>query len=182
MVLSVETPYPFDFSSQPTAPRATVAATGHGNSLTVPATKSCDPGMHSHPLEKGYLRDLRARIAAQIEVLSLRPASVDPNLGGRGRTDGPSHLRDTSASRQEGVMQDNGTRLVSGGVVLEDTTSSPGKSLSQASSLADRIRSLKDEEERERHIREEAWNVGMFVRRTESGIATQEESATNLYM
>lgn len=79
-------------------------------------------------------------------------------------------------------MQDDGTRHVSGGVDVEDTMSSPSKPLSQASSLADRIFLLREEEERERHIQEEAWNVGMFARRTESGIATSEESATNLYV
>ncbi|CAL9001983.1 unnamed protein product, partial [Prunus brigantina] len=69
-----------------------------------------------------------------------------PFSRGRGRIDGPSPVRDTSASRREGVMQND------------------------------------EEEEQEQCIREEAWNVGMFARRIESGIATPEELATNLYV
>lgn len=51
---------------------------------------------------------------------------------------------------------------------LEDTASAPGKSTNHESSMADRIRRLREEEELERRVREEAWNLGILGRGGES--------------
>ncbi|CAB4298748.1 unnamed protein product [Prunus armeniaca] len=85
------------------------------------------------------------------------------NIRGRWRNDGPSQAGVELASQRGSVMQSSGTRPVPRDVGLDDTASSPSKSPSYTSSLEDRIRSLRDEEERERRIREEVWNAGMFL-------------------
>ncbi|PQQ01045.1 hypothetical protein Pyn_34739 [Prunus yedoensis var. nudiflora] len=50
---------------------------------------------------------------------------------------------------------------------------------SQAPLLAERIRLERDIEERERRIRKEAWDAGLFVRPEDISTNIQEESATN---
>lgn len=51
---------------------------------------------------------------------------------------------------------------------FEDTASASGTATNQEASTADRIRRLREEEERERRVREEAWNAGVFSRGGES--------------
>lgn len=103
------------------------------------------------------------------------------NIGGRWRDDGPSQAGAASASRRGSVTQSSGTGPEQRGVGVNDTAFPPSKSLYHTSSLADKIRSLRDDEERERRIREEAWHAGMFGRRDENVSAIQEDLAAIQY-
>ncbi|BFG18210.1 hypothetical protein CerSpe_235020 [Prunus speciosa] len=86
------------------------------------------------------------------------------------RRGGSMRYRRSDGSWRRDVVGDGGNRrgMVHKSRDLEDMASASGESRNHEFALADKIRRLREEEERERSVREEAWNLGILGRGGES--------------
>lgn len=139
----------------------------HGNSVVTKESLLAFAGLEAEEDLSG--RRLRPFERRPHSGSSSRPVEGGPGGDGRRQRDSVRYRRSSGAWHRN-VGGDGGNRRwrehTSGD--LEDTASAPGKSMNHEPSLANRTRRLREEEERARRVREEAWNAGILGRRGDS--------------